>query len=147
MVESRISTDISKAVMEEILVWGARELGLNYTPNSIKRFAYGSGVTFFSDTPLLNLHPAVTNLAARSSEELSKIWQQPVKFEPLIVRVGHDPTERKYAIASFRIEHRMEARFSENKYYSEAPLPTNLHWKMLEEFEMDVRFTQRAPNR
>jgi hypothetical protein len=45
--------------------------------------------------------------------------------------------ERKYGIASFSITRRAEARFSENKYFSEAPLPTDLHLKLLEQFEAE----------
>jgi len=138
VVETRISTDVSKSIMEEMLAWSAAELGINYKPNSIKRFGYISDVTFFSDAPLLRLHEAVGNLASRSSAELSKIWQEPVEYEPLTVKVGHDPAARKYGIAPFSIEHRRESRFSENKYFSEAPLPTKIHWQMLEEFERDV---------
>lgn len=146
VVETRISTDASKAVLEEILIWGAKELGLNYKPGSIKRFAYVSDVTFFSDAPLLDVNPAVRSLAAKCSEELSKIWEEPVKYEPFTVRVGHDPASRKFGIAPFLIEHRAEARFSENKYFSEAPLPTDSHWRLLEEFELNMQLTKKAGN-
>ena len=138
VLETRINTDASKSIMEEILVWSSKELGINYKPNSIKRFGYVSDVTFFSDAPLLKLHPAVENLAAKTSEELSRIWEEPVLCESLTVRVGHDPIARKYGIAPFSIEHRGEARFSENKYFSEAPLPTDVHVDMLEQFEKDI---------
>jgi hypothetical protein len=45
---------------------------------------------------------------------------------------------RKNGIASLIIEHRVNTPFEENKYFSEAPLPTKLHIKFLEEFEADV---------
>ena len=144
-VETRVSTDVSKSIMEDILIWSSKDLGFNYKPASIKRFAYISDVTFFSDAPLLNMHNAVNNLAVRSSAALSHIWQEPVQYEPLIVSVGHDPTTRKYPIAPFSIEHRSEARFSENKYFSEAPLPTDIHLKMLEQFEKDILSFQEVP--
>lgn len=138
VLETRINTTVSQAIMEDMLTWAAQDLGLNYQPGAIKRFGYISAITFFSDASLLNLHPAVTALAVRSTDELSRIWQEPVKYESLSVRVGHDPTSRKNGIAAFTIEHRGEARFSENKYFSEAPLPTATHWEMLEQYEKDV---------
>jgi len=138
VLETRVNTSVSKAILEEILLWGSKELGINYKPGSIKRFAYISDVTFFSDAPLLTLHAAINNLAIRSSAELSRIWQESVKYEPIVIRLGHDPTVRKNPIAPFSIEHRAEARFSENKYFSEAPLPTNVHLEMLEQFEKDI---------
>lgn len=143
-LETRVNTDVSKAVLEEILTWGQEELGLNYKPGAIKRFGYISDVTFFSDVPILDVNPAVRSLATKCGEELSQIWMEPVKYEPFTVRVGHDPSSRKYPIASFSIEHRAETRFSENKYFSEAPLPTYLHWKLLEEFEMNMQLTKKG---
>jgi len=145
VLETRVSTSVSRSVLEEILLWSSKELGINYRPDSIRRFGYISDVTFYSDAPLLDLHPAVARLAARSSEELTRIWQEPVRYEPLIVRVGHDPKARKYPIAPFSIEHRNEAPFSENKYFSEAPLPTDVHLEMLEQFESDILACERAP--
>jgi hypothetical protein len=69
---------------------------------------------------------------------LSDIWQEPVRFVPTGITLGHDPTARKYGIASFSIQRRAEARFSDNKYFSEAPLPTDIHLKLLTEFEADI---------
>ena len=138
VLETNVSTKVSQAILEDILLWGSKDIGLNYKPGSIKRFGYISDVTFFSDAPLLDLHTAVRNVATRTSKELSRIWQEPVTYEPLTMRVGHDPTARKNAIAPFSIEHRAETKFSENKYFSEAPLPTDVHWEVLEQFEKDI---------
>lgn len=138
VLETRLGTSVSKAILEEILLWSAENLGLNYEAGSIKRFGYISDITFYSDAPLLSLCPAVSNLAVRSSAALSQIWEEPVNYESLIVKVGHDPIARKYGIAPFLIEHRAETKFSENKYFSEAPLPTDMHFEILEQFEKDV---------
>jgi len=144
IVETRVNTDVSKAILEDMLLWASREVGINYKPGSIKRFGYISSVTFFSDAPLLDLHPAVEKLAASCTEEVSAIWQEPVKYESLSVRVGHDPTARKNGLAQFRIEHRAESRFSENKYFSESPLPTDSHLALLEQFERDITLSRQA---
>ena len=137
-VETRFSTEVSRAILEKMLEWGAKEFGLNYSPGAIKRFAYVSDVTFFSDAPLLAVNPAVSALATRTGDELSRIWGEPIEYVPLSVRVGHDPLTRKYSIAHFTIEHRAETKFSDHKYYSEAPLPTTMHWDMLEQYEKDI---------
>ena len=146
ILETSINTDMSKRILEDLLAWGAQELSLNYKPGAIKRFGYISDVSFFSDAPILDVNPAVKSLASACSEELSRIWMEPVKYEPFTVRVGHDPTSRKYPIAPFMIEHRAESRFSENKYFSEAPLPTDVHWRLLEEFELNIQLTRKAGN-
>lgn len=138
VVETRISTAVSKTIIEEMLSWGAKEFGLNYPSTPIKRFAYISDVTFYSDVTILDVNPAVSKLAQQCSAALSDIWQEPVIYEPFTVRVGHDPSSRKNPIAPFMIEHRQETKFSEHKYFSEAPLPTDTHWELLEQFEKNI---------
>lgn len=138
VIETRSSTSDSKRILEEMLTWGAEKFGLSYTPGTIKRFAYVSDLTFYSDVAILNVSAALTNLSTKTSRALSDIWQEPISYEPINLIVGHDPTARKYAIAPFSIARRAEARFSENKYFSEAPLPTDVHIRLLEEFEREV---------
>jgi hypothetical protein len=137
VVETRSNTADSKRILEDALVWGAEKFGLNYSPGMINRFAYVSNLSFYSDVPILGANPALVNLAARTSEALSEIWQEPIQYAAMNIAIGHDPLERKYGIASFSITRRAEARFSENKYFSEAPLPTDLHLKLLEQFEAE----------
>jgi hypothetical protein len=138
VVETRSSTTDSKQILEDMLLWGAEKFGLNYKPGMIKRFGYVSDLSFYSDVPLLNLSPVLKKLAAQTSEQLTEIWQEPVHYEPLSISVGHDPMARKYGIAPFLITRRAEAKFSENKYFSEAPLPTDVHLRFLEQYEKDV---------
>ncbi len=86
----------------------------------------------------MDVNPAVEELAKKCSTALTGIWQEPVTYHPFTVRVGHDPSARKNPIAPFMIEHRLETKFSENKYFSEAPLPTDMHWSFLEDYERDM---------
>jgi hypothetical protein len=144
VVETRSNTAESKQILEEILAWGAEKFGLNYKPGMIKRFAYVSTLTFHSDAPILGASPALNKLATTTSEAVSEIWQEPVRYDPMIITLGHDPLARKYGIANFTIQRRAEARFSENKYFSEAPLPTDVHLKFLEQYEKDVLTTARG---
>jgi len=139
VVETRSSTADSKQILEDMLTWGAEKLGINYRPGTIKRFAYISDLSFFSEVPMLSVSPALEKLASKTSKALSEIWQEPIQYEPTNLAVGHDPMARKYTIAPFSITRRAEARFSENKYFSEAPLPTDVHISLLEEFETDVK--------
>lgn len=138
VLETRSSTDDSKRILGEMLTWGTEKFGLNYHAGMIKHFAYISDLSFYSDVPLLSLNPATTNLASRTSQALAEIWQESIHYEPAELRIGHDPTVRKYGIAPFSISRRAEAKFSENKYFSEAPLPTDMHLALLEQYEKDV---------
>jgi len=139
VLETRSNTTESRQILEDMLEWGAANAGLNYRPGMIKRFAYVSDLTFYSDVPILSVNPALIKLAAKTSAALTDIWQEPIQYEPANLAVAHDPMARKYGIAPFSITHRAEARFSENKYFSEAPLPTDKHIALLEEFEAEIK--------
>lgn len=146
VVETRSDTDDSKQVMEEILLWGVARFGLSYKPGMIKRFAYVSSITFNSDIPVLDASLPLANLAAETSKAVSEVWQEPIHFEPTFLAVGHDPTTRKFSMAQFQITRRADVKYSENKYFSEAPLPTKTHVALLEQFENDVAMMRKAGN-
>lgn len=146
VVETRSSTADSKQILEDMLVWGAEKFGLNYKPGMIKQFGYVSDLTFHSDAPLLGVSPALNKLAITTSDAVSEIWHEPIRYDPMVVTIGHDPLTRKYGIASFTIQRRAETRFSENKYFSEAPLPTDVHLKLLEQYEKDTLSAAKSIN-
>jgi hypothetical protein len=101
----------------------------------IKKYGYVSDLTFHSEAPILSVSPLMDLIAQRMSASLTEIWQEPVHYEPLDLKVGHDPLTRKWGIAPFQITRRAESPFSANKYFSEAPLPTEQHISLLEEYE------------
>ncbi len=144
-VETRSSTDVSKEILEEILTWGVANLGLTYNSETIKHFAYVNCVSFYSDVPILtNASTPLTRLSAATSDALSEILREPIRYEPVNLEIGCDPLTRKYGIASFQITRRSNIKFSDKTYYSEAPLPTKTHIAMLEQYERDVALTEKA---
>jgi len=137
-VDTFSSTDDSRKIMLEMLEWGRDTFGLSYRPGMIRRWGYISQVVFYTDFPLLaSMSSPVQKLAQKVSGVTEELWNG-LKYEPTNLSIGHDPSARKNAIASLFIQHRGNSPFSENKYYSEAPLPTHQHIKFLEEFEADV---------
>jgi hypothetical protein len=54
------------------------------------------------------------------------------------IMVDYDQLERKHALGRFSIQRRDNTPFSENKYFSDAPLPTDVHIRLLEEFETAI---------
>ena len=138
VLETRSNTSDSKELLEEFLLWGAEKLGLNYKPGMIVHYAYISAVTFHSDAPVLSVSPLLARIATKTSAALSEIWQEPIHYESIELKVGHDPMARQYGIAPFQITRRANSKFSANKYYSEAPLPTDMHISVLEEYEAGI---------
>lgn len=137
-LETRSNTSDSKKILEDMLLWATAKFKLNYKPGDIKKFGYVSSVTFYSDAPLLEPVAPISTLAAKTSKLVSEFWGENIKYEGLQISVGHDPLLRRYGIANFFITHRAETKFSEHKYFSEAPLPTDDHLRLLEEYEKEV---------
>ncbi len=137
-LETRSDTDDSKRILEDILAWCAEKFNLTYNPEMISGFAYVSSLTFYSDAPLLDGNAAMTNLALRTGQLVSDIWKEPVEYRGMSIAVGHEPSTRKYPIAMFTIQRRVDTKFAKNKYSSEAPLPTNAHLELLEMYEREV---------
>ena len=139
LVDTRSNTSTSQAILEEALVWAAERFGLSYRPGMIKRYAYISQVSFHSNTPLNALSPALQRLADRLTSAVSEIHGERIEYQTAAVMVQHDPLKRKVPIAGFTIFPRAETPFSERKFFSEAPIPTDLHLELLKDFEAEIQ--------
>jgi hypothetical protein len=136
LVDTCSSTADSERILHEALLWAASEFGVTYRPEMIKRKAYVSDLTFYSEARFLTiLNPALSALADRVGRALSEILNDDFKYEPSGFTAHYDQSLKQIPIAPFTVQRRLQTPFSENKYFSEAPLPTDLHWKLLEEFE------------
>jgi len=138
VVDTFSTTDDSQRIVQEMLEWGAGSLGLTYSPEQITRWGYISDLLFSTEFPLLATFSSPLEKLARKTSAFTDKNFGNLPYQAMSVTVGHDPTVRKNAIAGFLITHRIDTRFDQNRYFSEAPLPTNLHIKCLEEFEVDV---------
>ena len=139
VVETHSNTSDSQAILEDMLNWGKKDLGLTFEPSMIRNWAYVSILTFYSNVNLVaHANSPAMRLAAKVTESVSKIWNEKISYDPRNLVISHDPMTRKNTVASFSILPRSESPYSENKFYSEAPLPTDMHIKFLEEFEADV---------
>ena len=138
VAESGSSTDESERILEEVFLWMAKKFGLNYAPGMIKRKAYVSQLTFHSEVALNALHPALAKLSDRVTNLIPKFIGQSLKYETTTFSLSYDLLTSKLAIAPFTIERRTDTPFSENKYFSTAPLPTDKHITLLKEFEADL---------
>jgi hypothetical protein len=138
-LETLSSTSDSKAILEKLLAWGRDHLGLTYSEGLIKRWGYISHIVFYSEVPLLSmLSRPLQDLAKKTGDFVDGNFREGLVYEVSKVVIGHDPLRRQGSIAGISIEHRANMQFSENKFFSEAPLPTDLHIKFLKELEQDV---------
>jgi len=137
-LDTASSTEQSEEILEEALTWCASTLGLYFRPEMVRRKAYVSQVTFYSDAPLLFVNPVLKEL----SEEIGKIVSGNLKlesvYEPSGIVLSLDPETQRVPSSPFSIERRQGIAFSEDKYFSVAPLPTDIHLGMLEEYERRI---------
>jgi hypothetical protein len=78
------------------------------------------------------------NLQNRVTEAASAAFGQPLNYDVTHFGLDFDKTATPLVAAPFSIQRRGNALFSENKYFSEAPLPTDAHIRLLEQFETDL---------
>lgn len=138
-LETLSSTSDSREALEEILTWATDNMGLTYKPGMIRHWGYISQISFNSEIPLLSsLSKPLQSLARKTGEAVSGFFGETLPYDVAKVNVGHDPLARQNAIAGVTIEHRASVPFGENRFFSEAPLPTDLHIRFLQELEADV---------
>jgi hypothetical protein len=137
-VDVRSSTDEARAIIETSLEWLKNEAGLTYSPDMIKRWAYLSQLTFYTDADLDGLHPAIRNMGSRLTTAVSRLYGSDFQFHTNVLGWGFDRTVKQFPISDFSIQRRAESPFSDNKYFSQAPISTNEHLNLLQQFETDI---------
>lgn len=138
LIDTRSSTDEAKDILLDALSWASRELSLTYKPSMVKRWQYASQLTFYSKVSLTSISPAFQRLAKAVEKTFNESTGESLGYEVTAFTVDHDQLLRKHAFGRFSIQRRENTPFSDNKYYSDAPLPTKLHIEVLEQFERDV---------
>jgi hypothetical protein len=132
LLETKSTTEVSRQTLLEAFRTVFNQMKITFSEDLIKRWAYISFLTFYTDFPLLAQYSdPLRSLAQKTTKAVSQFFNEDLEYEPLEIKIGHDTNMRKNDIASFTIQHRAGTHFSENKYYSEAPLPSDLHWILL----------------
>ncbi|SRR6266567_6803211 len=135
VVDTRISTDVSERLLHETLEWAKSELGLHYAEGMLKRTAYVSQLTFESAMKISKLNPILGDVGSFVTSKVTKNIAQALGFEATGVIWNVDQTATKLAPGAFTIERRSEVPFRDNKYFSNAPLPTADHQAILQQIE------------
>ena len=138
-VETAASTDISERILYDVLSWGAHTLNINYHQDMIKRKAYVSGLLFSTDVSLNALHPKLRGIGERLSSSVADSLGHVFPYEVTGIFFGYDTTHTKPNAPIFTIERRADVPFTEDKYFSTAPLPTEEHLKLLGDFEAALK--------
>ncbi len=132
LADTRSSTRDSDAFLERTLKAMAECFGLEHDSSLIRKRGYINEVIYRSDRSLSALNPRLEQFCSR----LSDLSNRPI--QTIAVMFGRDPKEAMMpapTLPAFSFERLTNAPFSENRYYSKAPIDTEAHIKLLEEFE------------
>jgi hypothetical protein len=137
-VDTEATTDESEQVVLDLIQWGGAKFGITLPTPRRGDLAFVSSITFVSDISLDWLHPALRVLGERAT--LGVNWlASSAKYETAGLTLKVDDFNMKFAPAAFSIERRVDVKFSDNTYFSTAPMRTSEHVRALEEFEVALR--------
>jgi hypothetical protein len=135
VVDTRSSTEDSDAFLNDFLTWIAAEFGMVPYQEVLRHKMYLSELWVQTDKPLNALNPKLEKFAKRINSLISGHAHQSTAFETSGIKFWTDPTDITNPPGPFMFERAEKTSFNENRYYSVAPLQTDVHLEMLEELE------------
>ena len=131
VAESISSTTHSEAFLEDVLIRFSEFFKISSFTSVFKKKLYSSQLFVYTDKQLKLLNPKLKKI----SEYLShNVEQSSLNFQVGGISFWPDQTS-KVPPASFTFERALGVPFSENRYYSAAPLKTDQHLELLEKLE------------
>jgi hypothetical protein len=128
IADTRRSTKVSDQFVENLLNTAAKLYKLNYRPDMVRRKLYLSEINLKSDRHLETAYAGFKEFGDKLFDVLGR------KFEFSSVAWWTDP-ETPNRNVQFRFERKLGAAFSEQRYYSSAPMQTEDNLKLLEALE------------
>lgn len=136
MVETSASTEASEKVLQDMLDWGAETFGMSNRPSLITLRNYVSELVFTSNMQLAALNPQLQILNENITSLVGSYIGNSLPFETAGFVLAFDPTQTKQLYTPFQIQRLIDTPFSQNKYYSGAPLRTADHIQIIQDFEL-----------
>jgi len=134
VVDTRSSTKDSDDFLDEFLTWIVKEMDLVPYQEIIRTKVYLSELSVQTDKSLNALNPKLDKFARRLTSLIAGHEHHPIKLETSAIALSTDPNIVGPP-GAFRFERAENIPFSENRYYSAAPLQTDIHLEMLKELE------------
>ena len=132
------NTATSQELWLELMEWAVQTLGATFEPGMVKRHVYVSNVTFHSEAPILAVNPFLETIASVVTGEVEKNYKKRLAYESAGISIHFDMESTKLGTAAFTVQRRDGVPFRENKYFSSAPLKTDLHLELLQQWEKEM---------
>jgi hypothetical protein len=134
IADTRSSTEDSDAFFEEFFSWIVIEFGLVPYKEILRSRVYVSELWVETDKSLNTLNPKLENFAKRLTTLIVGHNHHPISFETYGISFWTNPTIT-LPPGPFKFERAEGSPFNENRYFSAAPLQTDVHLEILEELE------------
>ena len=134
VVDTRSSTEDSDIFLSEFLNWISTEFDLVPYQDILRSKLYLSELWVQTDKSLNTLNPKLEQFAKRLTSLIVGHNHHHIAFESTGITFWTDPIVVNPP-GPFKFERAENTPFSERRYYSAAPLQTNLHLEMLTELE------------
>ncbi|MGA8573757.1 MAG: hypothetical protein ACLP7A_14420 [Desulfobaccales bacterium] len=130
--ETRSSTNDSDAFLTEILTRLSQELQLPFYKEILRKICYASQVYVTTNKALELINPKVKEISKYLSNNASGFEEISFELGGLTFWPDQKYTNKPF---NFIFERILNVPFSENKYYSAAPLSTDKHLELLNKLE------------
>jgi hypothetical protein len=138
LVDTQSDTDDSERIYMEALGWAKDEFGIVFAPEMVYRRRYLSDLVFSTSAPILDGFEPINKLGTNLADMMQTILDERLNYAGIRLDVDFERFQRPAPIAPLTIQRRNDYAFSDNTYFSEAPLPTALHRSLLEQYEKDI---------
>jgi hypothetical protein len=136
-VLTKSSTDDGVAFLDDLMTWAKRQYRLDAT-ETFPTF-FHSQLEVVLDVPLGQGFPTLQSLGRTVQRHLSRYGIPTSEYEPTSIVMFIDTLNKQPpAPTAFAIERRVGAPFSENKFFSQAPLTTADHLAVLKQLEKSL---------
>ena len=134
VVDTRSSTKDSDAFLNDFLNYVSKEFSLTPYLEVLRSKIYVSEVWVQTDKLLNSLNSKLDSFAKRITSLTEGHSHHPIAYETSGIIFWTDPVVTNPP-TPFRFERVIDRPFAENRYYSAAPLQTDVHLEMLDELE------------
>jgi len=141
LVEARSNSNILDAFIDDLVEWSEKDLGLEKIPNITPERYHESSLIVKSSRDLAS----VVNIPSEVEDELNNFLQKeayPARTFQVtgVILDGDGQVEGgKRKEAKFILDRRVGVAFSENVFFSQAPLTTDAHLALLKRIERLAR--------
>jgi hypothetical protein len=136
VVDTTVSTRVSDAFLEDLLLFLQSEFSFAYSSKMIQKRSYVSELIVRIEEPFEQAFQRFAFLMDRLNESTGSAYR------PFGFTLSADPLLGTRKPTDFRLERELGKAFEEGRYYSLAPLQTEEHTKLLGDLEKQLSHRQ-----